>query len=78
MEQQTINPKWQIFMLKEQRKYNLILAFGTIILAITSILQIIKIYDFETPNFIFWIFVIIILIALEIILIEAFSRSKVD
>lgn len=71
-----INPRWYAQMMWYQRKSNVILSSATMILAITSILQLIKIYGVEVPTFLFLFFAAAIELAFLVVVIEIFSRPK--
>ena len=57
-------------------KYNIILTSATTILAITSILQIFKIYEVEIPNYLIFGVILMILLILEFIIIESFKNPN--
>ncbi len=63
---ENLNPRWYAWILQEQRKYNMILAFGTIIIALVGILQIVKLYEVYVPNF------VLTIIAFSLVLLIAF------
>jgi len=71
-----INPVWYARMLWYQKKYNIILTSATTILAITSILQIFKIYEVEIPNYLIFGVILMILLILEFIIIESFKNPN--
>lgn len=71
-----INPQWSIWILQEQRKYNMILAFGTIIIALVGILQLIKLYEVFVPDFILFGFALALTFLVMIILLIAFERQQ--
>ena len=62
-----INEHWYVWLMEQQRRNNLIIALATFIIAMVGILQIIKIYEFFTPD---WVFIVLGgLIALCLIII---------
>ena len=71
-----INPEWYAQMLWYQKKYNAILASATVALSVTSILQLMKLYEYEAPVWLFILLVGIIAGAIELIIIESFSKPK--
>lgn len=70
-----LNPHWYVWMLKEQRRYNIILAFATIIIAIVGILQIIKSYNFFTPEWFLFGILILLAFCMIVILLTIFGRQ---
>jgi hypothetical protein len=62
-------------MQKQQRKYNLILALGTLIIALVGILQIIKIYGVVFPSYIYFILGALIVFCIVVIIVTLFEKE---
>ena len=70
-----VNPKWQIWMIKQQRYTGILMAVGTIIIAVVGILQAIKLYNFSVANWVLQTIVGIIMISVIIIIVIFLKRD---
>ena len=70
-----LNPHWYAAMLEEQRKYNTVVAFATVITALVGILQVNHLYNLGMPDWVLLSLVFFAGFCLMAIISEIFKRT---
>jgi len=71
-----VKDKFFVSIIKGQRKTNKLIGFATVVIAITSVLQIIKIYDVYINPFVLFAIAVVLTFLVIAIIILVFSYER--